>query len=153
MIERGPSRQLVITLPGPLAASSLAQDAREARGTMASLVVVARATVLTTQHRIVAHPSCGDKAKGQGRQEGVINRSLGDRAAENINGQVRGAQAASSCPVRIDLCPKSTADTLGRVKPRTFVEERTEVEETDNQDTYCTNTSVQPTACKDPSHK
>lgn len=37
--------------------------------------------------------------KGQGRQGGVINRSLRDRTAENINRQVHGAQAASSCPV------------------------------------------------------
>lgn len=63
MIEGGPPRQLVIALPGALAASSLAQDARETGGTMAPLMVVARATVLTAQHRVVTHPSCGDKAK------------------------------------------------------------------------------------------
>lgn len=56
---------MVITLPRPLAASSLAQDACEAGGTMASLVVVARAAVLTTQHCVVAHPSCRDKANGE----------------------------------------------------------------------------------------
>ncbi len=66
MIEGGPSRQLVITLPGALAASSLTQDAREAGGTMAPLMVVARAAVLTAQHRIVTHAGCGDKAKRAG---------------------------------------------------------------------------------------
>lgn len=122
MIEGGPSRQLVIALPGALAASSLAQDAREAGGTVAPLMVVARAAVLTAQHSVVTHPSCGrQKQKGQGRQEGAINRSLLYRAAENINRRVHRAQAASSCPVCIALCPPSTADTLGRVKPRTFV--------------------------------
>lgn len=69
MMEGGPSRQLVITLPGALAASSLAQDAREAGRTMAPLMVVARATVLTAQHRIVTHPRCRDKAKRAGETE------------------------------------------------------------------------------------
>lgn len=122
MIEGGLPRQLVITLPGPLAASSLTQNASEAGGTMAPLMVVACSTVLTAQHRIVAHPSCGrDKANGQGRWEGVINSSLWDTTAENINRRVHRAQAAS-CPVCIDLCPESTADTSVRVKPRTCAE-------------------------------
>lgn len=54
---------MVNALAGPLAAGSLAQDAREARGTVASLVVVARAAVLTAQHGVVAHPGCGDRAE------------------------------------------------------------------------------------------
>lgn len=56
-IEGGLSRQLVIALPGALAANSLTQDSREAGGTMAALMVVARAAVLTAQHRVVTHPS------------------------------------------------------------------------------------------------
>lgn len=60
------SRQLVVTLPGALAASSLTQDAGEAGGTMAPLMMVASATVLTAQHRVVTHPSCRDKAKRAG---------------------------------------------------------------------------------------
>lgn len=56
-VEGGLSRQLVIALPGALAANSLTQDTREAGGTMASLMVVARAAVLTAQHRVVTHPS------------------------------------------------------------------------------------------------
>jgi len=70
MMEGGLSRQLVITLPGALAASSLAQDAREARGTMAALMVVARASVLTAQHRVVTDSSCRDKAKRAGETGG-----------------------------------------------------------------------------------
>lgn len=66
MMEGGPSRQVVITLLSALAASSLTQDTGEARGTMAPLMVVASATVLTAQHRVVTHPSCGDKAKRAG---------------------------------------------------------------------------------------
>lgn len=97
--EGGSSRQLVLALPGALAASSLAQDTREARGTVAPLMVVARAAVLTAQHRVVAHPSCEDRQRRRGekknisereekkraeaeerrRQAGVINRSLRDR--------------------------------------------------------------------------
>lgn len=66
-MEGGPPGQLVVTLPGALAARSLAQDAREAGGTVATLVVVARAAVLTAQHRVVAHPSCErQKETGQG---------------------------------------------------------------------------------------
>lgn len=63
MMEPCPSRQLVITLSGTLAASSLAQDACEAGGTVAPLMVVARAAVLTAQHRVVAHPSCRHKTE------------------------------------------------------------------------------------------
>lgn len=63
MMELCPSRQLVVTLSGTLAARSLAQDAREAGGTVAALVVVARAAVLTAQHRVVAHPSCRHKTE------------------------------------------------------------------------------------------
>lgn len=139
MIEGGPSRQLVITLPGPLAASSLTQDACEAGGTMASLVVVACAAVLTTQHCVVAYPSCRDEAKGESRRDREINRSLGDRVVEGINRQVHRAQAASTCPVCIDLCPKNTADTLRRVKPRTFVEEWVNI-----HDIYCTSATGKP---------
>lgn len=84
------------------------------------------------------------KQKGREDRKGwLIDHSV------NINRQVHRAQAASSCPVCIDLSLTSTADTLGRVKPRTFVEECTE--ETDNQDTYCMNTIMQPTACENPS--
>lgn len=54
-MEGGLSRQLVLALPGALAADSLAQDAREAGGTMAPLMLVARAAVLTAQHRVVTH--------------------------------------------------------------------------------------------------
>lgn len=90
MMEGGLSRRLVITLPGALAPNSLAQDAREAWGTVAPLMVVARSTVLTAQHCVVTHPSCEDRAKKVGglRQEGVINRSRCDSEAENINRQV-----------------------------------------------------------------
>lgn len=66
MMERGLSRQLVIAVSGTLAASSLTQDAREAGGTMAALMVVARAAILTAQHRVVTHPSCRDKAERAG---------------------------------------------------------------------------------------
>lgn len=66
MMERGLSRQLVIAVSWTLAASSLAQDAREAGGAMAALMVVARAAVLTAQHRVVTHPSCTDKAERAG---------------------------------------------------------------------------------------
>lgn len=50
---------------GALAAGSLAQDAREAWGAVASLVVVAGTTVLTAQHGIVAHPGCREQRKKQ----------------------------------------------------------------------------------------
>lgn len=121
---------MVVTFPGAQAVSSLAQDAREAGGAIAPLMVVARAAVLTAQHRVVTHSSCRGKAeRAGGRQEGVINRSLSDREAENINRQVHRAQAASSRPVCVALCPSSTADTLGRAKPRTFVNKCREEEE------------------------
>lgn len=81
---------MVVTLPaGALAAGSLAQDAREARGAVASLVVVAGAAVLTAQHRVVAHPGCreqrkqvgggwerGGRGEGREREAGSINRAL-----------------------------------------------------------------------------
>lgn len=57
VVEGKPSRQLAVALPGPLAVGSLAQDAREAGGTMAALMVVAGATVLTAQQRVVTHMS------------------------------------------------------------------------------------------------
>lgn len=47
MAAGGPSRQLVVTLAGALAAGPLAEDTGEARGAVATLVVVARAAVLT----------------------------------------------------------------------------------------------------------
>lgn len=65
-MEGGLSRQLVIALPRALATGSLTQDACEAGGTMAPLMVVARATVLTALHCVVTHTSCGDKAKSAG---------------------------------------------------------------------------------------
>lgn len=50
----------------------------------------------------------------------MINGSHGgDTPAENINGRVHRAQAASSCPVCINLCPKSTANASGRAKAKT----------------------------------
>lgn len=58
---------MVVALPtGALAAGSLAQDAREARGAVASLVVVAGTAVLTAQHGIVAHPGCREQRKQVG---------------------------------------------------------------------------------------
>lgn len=67
---------MVVALPaGPLAAGSLTQDAREAWGAVASLVVVAGAAVLTAQHRIVAHSGCREQPKqvgggGVGKERG-----------------------------------------------------------------------------------
>lgn len=66
VMEGGVSRGLVATLPRALAAGPLAQDACEAGGTVAPLMVVARAAVLTAQHRVVTHSSCGDKAERAG---------------------------------------------------------------------------------------
>lgn len=119
VFEGGPSGQFVVTLSGPLAASSLAQDAREAGGAMAPLVVVARAAVLTAHHRVVTHPSCEEKA----RRAEKTGRARLVGHSERINRHVLGARAASSHPVRSDLCPQCTASVLGRVRPRTSGEE------------------------------
>lgn len=63
LIESGLSRQLVIALACTLAACSFTQDAGEAGGAVAPLMMVACATVLTAQHSIVTHASCGDRVK------------------------------------------------------------------------------------------
>lgn len=64
---------MVVALPtGALAAGSLAQDAREARGAVASLVVVAGTAVLTAQHGIVAHPGLIAVRYAEGRGVGSI---------------------------------------------------------------------------------
>lgn len=58
---------MVVTLPaGALAAGSLAQDAHEAWGAVASLVVMAGTAVLTAQHGVVAHPGCREECKQVG---------------------------------------------------------------------------------------
>lgn len=67
--ERRLSRPLVLALSGPLAAGPLTQDAGEAGGTVAALMVVARAAVLTAQHGVVADASC----RGQTERAGVIS--------------------------------------------------------------------------------
>lgn len=70
----GSPRRVVVALPaGALAAGPLAQDAREAWGAVASLVVVAGAAVLTAQHRVVAHPGCNANTTQWGleKREGV----------------------------------------------------------------------------------
>lgn len=97
LIDGGSSRQLIIALAGALAVRSLAQDAREAGGTVAALVVVARAAVLAPQHGVVAHPSCRKhKAKRAGETGGAINGPHGDTPAEDISRCVRRAKAVSS---------------------------------------------------------
>lgn len=88
LTEGGSSRQLVIALPGPLAVSSLAQDAREAGGTVAPLVVVARAAVLAPKHGVVAHPSCRKhKAKRAGKTGGWL---MGRQRAKKTDRQFYG---------------------------------------------------------------
>lgn len=80
--ERRPSdggpRRVVVALPGrALAAGSLAQDAREARRAVAALVVVAGAAVLTAQHRVVAHPGCGEQRRQGGGGGGAERGGFG----------------------------------------------------------------------------
>lgn len=137
LIEGGSSRQLVIALPGPLAVSSLAQDAREAGRTVAPLVVVARAAVLAPQHGVVAHPSCRKhktKRGGEG-QEGRLMDQSGIRRRRASTGEFTGHKpprlvpSASICVLkaqltrrggrnqRLPLGSKQSQDAMPTVQP------------------------------------
>lgn len=120
-MEISPSRQLVIALAGALAAGPLTQHTRKAWGTEATLMVMARAAVLTAQHRVVTNPSCGKRKrrqseKGRGDKRSLINRSVADRTSTNrFTGHKLPLLVLSTW-----LCPESTADTFERGQPRTL---------------------------------